>query len=99
MVGWDVVGPVVIIGIIGAIYYYFNRVEADKADKDANVHIKRVSADVEMEKLKVQQKELELKREFFEFEREKLQPKLGNSIKAEYKVRDLIEDKSEPEIK
>jgi hypothetical protein len=99
MVGWDVVGPVAIIAIIGAVYYYFNKVDADKANKDADVHIKRVGADVEMEKLKVQQKELELKREFFEFEREKLQPRLGDSIKAEYKVRDLLEDKSEPEIK
>jgi hypothetical protein len=45
---------------------------------------------------------LELKREYFQFEREKLQPRIGDSIKAEYKVHDQLEDKTnietEPEV-
>lgn len=102
MVGWDVIGPVAIIAIVGAIYYYFNKVDADKNKKDADVYVQKAGADVELGKLQVQQKELELKREFFQFEREKLQPRIGDSIKAEYKVHDKLEDKSnvetEPEV-
>ena len=99
MVGYDIIGPVLIIAIVGGIYYYFNKVESDKNNKDADVYVKKTIADTEVEKLKIQQKELELKREYFQFEREKLQPRLGDSIKAEYKIHDLLEDKTDPEIK
>ena len=92
MVGWDVIGPIAIIAIVGAIYYYFNKVDADKNKKDADVYVQKILADTEVEKLRIQQKELELKREYFEFEREKLQPRLGG-INAEFRV---LEDKSNP---
>jgi hypothetical protein len=87
-----IIGPVLVIAIVGAVYYYFNKVDSDKADKDADVHVKRVNADVQMEQLKIQQKELELKREYFEFEREKLKPRLtGSGVEVDYKV---LEDKT-----
>jgi predicted membrane protein len=102
MVGWDVIGPVAIIAIVAGIYYYFNEVDAKKNKKDADVYVQKTMADTEVEKLKIQQKELELKREYFQFEREKLQPRIGDSIKAEYKVHDQLEDKTnietEPEV-
>jgi hypothetical protein len=99
MSSWDVIGPVVVIAIVGIIYYYFNRVDAEKNKKDADVYVQKTMADTEVEKLKIQQKELDLKREYFQFEREKLLPKTGDSIKAEYKVYDRLEDKSETEAK
>jgi len=86
-----IIGPVIVIAIVGAVYYYFNKVDADKADKDANVHVKRVNADVQMEQLKIQQKELDLKREYFEFEREKLKPRITGGTEVEYKI---LEDKT-----
>jgi hypothetical protein len=89
-----VIGPVLIIALVGGIYYYFNKVDADKNKKDADVYVQKTIADTEVEKLKIQQKELDLKREFFEFEREKLKPRLTNTMETSFKV---IEDKSAPE--
>jgi hypothetical protein len=91
MVGWDVIGPIAIIAIVGGIYYYFNKVETDRNKKDADVYVQKTMADTEVEKLRIQQKELELKREYFEFEREKLKPRLTGT-EADYKV---LEDKTQ----
>ena len=63
------VGPILIIVIVAVIYIFFNKVDIDKSDKDAQIHVKRTMADVELGKLKVQQEELKLKQEVLKFKR------------------------------
>ncbi len=66
------VGSILIIVFIGAIYYFFTNFDAKHADMATDRHVKKTMADIEMEKLKTQQEELRLKKEFFEFQKQQL---------------------------
>ena len=87
----DAIGPILIIVFIGIVYLFFNKVDSDKNDKDAQVHVKKTMADVELGKLQVQQEELRLKQEILKFKQGENKPR---GLEAEYKVLDQIEDKS-----
>jgi hypothetical protein len=87
-------GPILLIVVVGLIYLVFGKMDTDKADKDTKIYIKKTEADVALGQLKVQQEELRLKQEILKFKREEAKP-IG--IQADYKVVDQIEDKSEKE--
>ena len=87
-------GPILLIVVVGLIYLVFGKMDTDKADKDTKIYIKKTEADVAFGQLKVQQEELRLKQEILKFKREEAKP-IG--IRADYKVVDQIEDKSEKE--
>ena len=87
-------GPILLIVVVGLIYLVFGKMDTDKANKDTKIYIKKTEADVALGQLKVQQEELRLKQEILKFKREEAKP-IG--IRADYKVVDQIEDKSEKE--
>ena len=87
-------GPILLIVVVGLIYLVFGKMDTDKAEKDTKIYIKKTEADVALGQLKVQQEELKLKQEVLKFKREEAKP-IG--IQAEFKVVDQIEDKSEKE--
>jgi hypothetical protein len=87
-------GPILLIVVVGLIYLVFGKMDTDKAEKDTKIYIKKTEADVALGQLKVQQEELKLKQEVLKFKREEAKP-IG--IQADYTVVDRIEDKSEKE--
>jgi hypothetical protein len=88
-------GSILTIVIIGVIYYLFTNFDAKQADKYVDRHVKQTMADVELEKLKAQQEETRLKREFFEFQKAQvLEDKSAKPINASYKVKNELEDKA-----
>lgn len=87
-------GPILLIVVVGLIYLVFGKMDTDKAEKDTKIYIKKTEADVALGQLKVQQEELRLKQEVLKFRREEAKP-IG--IQTDYTVVDRIEDKSEKE--
>lgn len=85
-------GPILLIVVVGLIYLVFGKMDTDKAEKDTKIYIKKTEADVALGQLKVQQEELRLKQEVLKFKREEAKP-IG--IQADFKVVDQIEDKSD----
>lgn len=84
----------IVIGAIGAIYWFFTRFDANQADKNADRYIRKAQVDAETEKIRLQQEELKLKQEIVRMEREKNTPK---GIPASFTVKDELEDKSQKE--
>jgi hypothetical protein len=96
----DMLGPIIIIAIVAIIYLLFNKIDTDKGNKDAQIHVKRTMATVELEKVKAQQEDLKLKQEILRYRREENKAiPLGSEsnsprgIEVEYKVVDQLEDK------
>lgn len=86
-------GSILVIVIIGVVYYIFTNFDQKTFDKNVDRHVKKTLADVEMEKLKVAQEEARLKREYFEFEKAKI-GRADRTLEATYTVKDQLEDKS-----
>jgi len=87
------IGPILIILIVGAVYWYFSHYEQKEHEHATDMHVKRTMADAEIKKLEMQAEELKLKREYFEYEKAKLGHDSSN-INATYEVREKLEDKS-----
>jgi len=88
------IGPILVIIIVGAVYLFFSKHEAAEAEHAADIHVRKTLANVEMEKLKTQQEELRLKKEFFEYEKARI-GRGDKSLEATYTVKDAqLEDKS-----
>ena len=85
-------GPILLIVVVGLIYLVFGKMDTDKSDRDTKIYVKKTEADVALGQLRVQQEELKLKQEVLKFKREEARP-IG--IQADFKVVDQIEDKSD----
>jgi len=88
----DMLGPILLIVVVGLIYLVFGKMDTDKSDRDTKIYVKKTEADVALGQLRVQQEELKLKQEVLKFKREEARP-IG--IQADFKVVDQIEDKSD----
>ena len=96
------IGAILTIVIIGIIYWVFTNFDSKQADKATDRHVKKTLADVELEKLKTQQEELRLKKEFFEYQKQQMledkknppKPEQPKSTVSSYKIKDNeLEDK------
>lgn len=89
-------GSILTIAIIGIVYFIFSQMDNKNADKYVDRHVKKVMADVELQKLKVKEEDLRLKKEFLDLQKTQLLGHDNNRpVNATYKIIDEIEDKSE----
>ena len=85
----DIIGPLLVIGIVYFVYVTFMRAEQEVEDRRTDAEVKRIEAETKRE-------ELLLKREMIAFEKERRGLPPG-PIDAEFKVLEDKRDKKEEE--
>jgi anaerobic ribonucleoside-triphosphate reductase len=89
-------GGVIVIALIFIVYYITYMIEAKGKEKLVDQDVRKNMIDMELEKVRIQREELELKKGILAYETKKLG---HNTIRAEHVEYKVLEDKKDRERK